>query len=309
MDGFLRRLKDAARVKAWRWRIVCCGARGEALRGFRNAVLEGGNTVTVLLVDAEGPVNQPCREHLRHRDGEILSSYALPDSFSFRVTNVRAHPFTSAVPWRGQSASQVKAAPHPQRGCGQRILEITDFRFQTGQVKKRIRPVRCTSHVATRGISSILPYVSFVLASGEKRNVGSDAIQFCADPFIDALDIVADGSVSFPVFFSRFIKPFVGIIDTSVRIIEPTAKKATEPKSRPDDRNDHTATTSTKTTEPMSSIVRFPSNRQPMIHVPCQHTSMLAPPVKPVLRGPARSDGAWPKGLSLRRADVHDDGV
>lgn len=68
MDGFLRRLKDAARARAWRWNLVCCGPRDEALRGFRKAVMGGDNTVTVLLVDAEGPVNQPCREHLRQRD-------------------------------------------------------------------------------------------------------------------------------------------------------------------------------------------------------------------------------------------------
>ena len=51
MDGFLRRLKDAARAKQWRWKLVCCGPRGDALRGFQNAVARGDDTVTVLLVD------------------------------------------------------------------------------------------------------------------------------------------------------------------------------------------------------------------------------------------------------------------
>ena len=69
MDGFLRRLKDAARAKQWRWKLVCCGPRGDALRGFQNAVVQGDDTVTVLLVDAEGPVTKPVREHLRDRDG------------------------------------------------------------------------------------------------------------------------------------------------------------------------------------------------------------------------------------------------
>ena len=68
MDGFLRRLKDAARAKKWRWKLVCCGPRGDALRGFQNAVARGDDTVTVLLVDAEGPVTKPVREHLRDRD-------------------------------------------------------------------------------------------------------------------------------------------------------------------------------------------------------------------------------------------------
>ena len=69
MDGFLRRLKAAAGAKAWRWRLVCCGPRGEALRGFRNAVRGGDDAVTLLLVDAEGPVSRPPGEHLRDRDG------------------------------------------------------------------------------------------------------------------------------------------------------------------------------------------------------------------------------------------------
>ena len=68
MDGFLRQLKDAARAKAWRWRLVCCGPRREAFQGFRNAVTNGDDGVVVLLVDAEQPVNQPCREHLSDRD-------------------------------------------------------------------------------------------------------------------------------------------------------------------------------------------------------------------------------------------------
>ena len=69
MDEFLRRLKAAARAKGWRWKLVCCGPRGDALRGFQNAVTQGGGTVSVLLVDAEGPVTKPVREHLHDRDG------------------------------------------------------------------------------------------------------------------------------------------------------------------------------------------------------------------------------------------------
>ena len=72
MDGFLRRLKAAAQAKEWHWKLVCCGPRGDALRGFRSAVTRGDDTVTVLLVDAEGPVTKPVREHLRERDGWVL---------------------------------------------------------------------------------------------------------------------------------------------------------------------------------------------------------------------------------------------
>ena len=69
MDRFLRRLKDVAQAKGWHWKLTCCGPRGKALRDFRRAVARGNDTVAVLLVDAEGPVTKPVREHLRKRDG------------------------------------------------------------------------------------------------------------------------------------------------------------------------------------------------------------------------------------------------
>ena len=69
MDALLRPLKDAARVKALHWKLVPCGGRDEAFRGFRNAVGNGADAFVVLLVDAEGPVNRaPPRSHLQSRD-------------------------------------------------------------------------------------------------------------------------------------------------------------------------------------------------------------------------------------------------
>ena len=68
MDAFLQSLKEAARNKALRWKLVCCGPRDEAFRGFRDAVNNGDNEVNVLLVDAEGPVGQSSRDHLAGRD-------------------------------------------------------------------------------------------------------------------------------------------------------------------------------------------------------------------------------------------------
>lgn len=108
MDGFLRRLKDAARARAWRWRIVCCGPRSEALRGFRQAVTRGDDEVTVLLVDAEEPVQRPCREHLRHRDGWDLA-FAEDDAVHLMVqtmeTWIVADPAGLAV-YYGRSFSE-----------------------------------------------------------------------------------------------------------------------------------------------------------------------------------------------------------
>lgn len=72
MDGFLGKLKEAARAKRWRWRLVCCGGRDEAFRAFANARSSGGDAFVVLLVDSEGPVNASPRAHLAVRDGWSL---------------------------------------------------------------------------------------------------------------------------------------------------------------------------------------------------------------------------------------------
>ena len=69
MDTLLRSLKQAARDKTLRWKLVCCGPRAEAFRRFRNAAHNGETAIVLLLVDAEGPVAKgPC-EHLQARDG------------------------------------------------------------------------------------------------------------------------------------------------------------------------------------------------------------------------------------------------
>ena len=68
MDALLGPLKQAARDKSMGWKLVCCGARDEAFRSFRNAARNGQAAIVLLLVDAEGPVTTgPC-EHLQARD-------------------------------------------------------------------------------------------------------------------------------------------------------------------------------------------------------------------------------------------------
>lgn len=73
MDTFLQPLKEAARSKALPWKLVCCGTRNEAFKRFQNAVNNSADVVSVLLVDAEGPVNRLPRCHLRDRDDWDLS--------------------------------------------------------------------------------------------------------------------------------------------------------------------------------------------------------------------------------------------
>lgn len=69
MDALLTVLKEAARSKAWHWKLVCCGGRQETFDAFTRAAIADEMTVTALLVDAEGPVKGSIREHLHERDG------------------------------------------------------------------------------------------------------------------------------------------------------------------------------------------------------------------------------------------------
>ncbi len=89
MTEFLQSIKEAARAKELRWKLVCCGPRDEAFRGFRNAVSNGGNVVNVLLVDAEEAVNEPPRDHLRGRDQWDLS-FASEDAVHLMVQAMEA---------------------------------------------------------------------------------------------------------------------------------------------------------------------------------------------------------------------------
>src|SRR5262245_40592893 len=68
MEVFLAELKNAARAKSMRWKLVCCGSRNQAYDAFVHARNAGAMSVIVLLVDAEGPVNRSARTHLRAKD-------------------------------------------------------------------------------------------------------------------------------------------------------------------------------------------------------------------------------------------------
>lgn len=74
MEVFLQPLKQAARDREMRWKLVCCGPRNEAFRRFRNALHEGDDSVVVLLVDAEGPLGTDAGSHLHRRDGWNVTS-------------------------------------------------------------------------------------------------------------------------------------------------------------------------------------------------------------------------------------------
>ena len=84
MDALLRPLKEAARAKALRWKLVPCGGRVQAFRGFRNAAVNGDDAIVVLLVDAEGPVDRAPHLHLQSRDGWDMN-FASEDTINLMV--------------------------------------------------------------------------------------------------------------------------------------------------------------------------------------------------------------------------------
>ena len=68
MSEFLVDLREMARQKKWRWKIVACGSRIEARDAFLHARQTARETYAVLLVDAEAAVSESPREHLTLRD-------------------------------------------------------------------------------------------------------------------------------------------------------------------------------------------------------------------------------------------------
>jgi Domain of unknown function (DUF4276) len=68
MGEFLRDLRDRARRKRWRWKIVACGDRVSTKNAFLNARAQHPETYAVLLVDSETPVDVLPKAHLEQRD-------------------------------------------------------------------------------------------------------------------------------------------------------------------------------------------------------------------------------------------------
>jgi len=68
MDSFLNTLKEAARIKRLRWKVVCCGGRNQTHDAFRHAIRTEPDQLNLLLVDSEGPVQGSKIKHLVNRD-------------------------------------------------------------------------------------------------------------------------------------------------------------------------------------------------------------------------------------------------
>lgn len=165
MDAFLQPLKNAAKEKKLGWKLVCCGPRNEAFRGFQAAVNNGDATVHVLLVDAEGPVNQnqSPRRHLRDRDGwnlsftgentvhlmvQTMETWIVADPAAlksyygnkdFKVEKLPSAPDLETVPKADVESSLREATEKTQKGCYQKIKHASDLlkKINAATVKKR----------------------------------------------------------------------------------------------------------------------------------------------------------------------------
>jgi hypothetical protein len=86
LDALLKSQKQAAQNKRLGWKTIPCGGREQAFDAFCHALqTTGGDTLVILLVDAEAPVDPESQHdemrnaqvrvrHLRQRDGWNLSN-------------------------------------------------------------------------------------------------------------------------------------------------------------------------------------------------------------------------------------------
>ena len=69
LDSFLSEVKQQARQRRIKWRVVACGPRQDAYEAYLNSIRYRPDAVSILLVDSEGPVKKPPRKHLKQTDG------------------------------------------------------------------------------------------------------------------------------------------------------------------------------------------------------------------------------------------------
>ncbi|MGH9719166.1 MAG: DUF4276 family protein [Bryobacteraceae bacterium] len=74
MSEFLGSLVKVARQNRISWKIVFCGSRNFAHDAFLDATRKQPDTLNLLLVDSEGPVEDSPIEHLRNRDSWELDA-------------------------------------------------------------------------------------------------------------------------------------------------------------------------------------------------------------------------------------------
>ena len=82
MEAFLSQLREAAREKGMPWKLVACGSRTTAFRGWDKGRSDARYPIRLLLVDAESPVSRGFAEHLATRQED---QWPISDSDEDRV--------------------------------------------------------------------------------------------------------------------------------------------------------------------------------------------------------------------------------
>ena len=178
MDAFPGELKQAARNRRWRWKLVPRGSRNEAFEAFRRATERDDVGVVILLVDAEEPVGQAPRSHLHDRDGWEMG-FAEENSVHLMVQTMEAwlvadSDALAAYHGQGFRESALPRTPDLESVSKQEIesaLETatratTKGRYHkirhASQLLERIRPVRVRERCAACG--RLLDFLTGTLA-------------------------------------------------------------------------------------------------------------------------------------------------
>lgn len=166
MERFLQPLKDAARNKELPWKLVCYGSRDETFKRFRDAVNSSADAVNVLLVDAEGPVSQSPRLHLRNQDKwnlsfapeetihlmvQTMEAWIVADSAAlssyygpgFRANKLPKVTDLETVPKRDVEHSLREATKDTQKGRYHKIKHASDLLKRIDAEKVKARCCHC----------------------------------------------------------------------------------------------------------------------------------------------------------------------
>lgn len=170
MDEFLAEIKNAYRDKKWGWKLILCGTRNEAYKGFQGARANSTAEILVLLVDSETKVVASApTDHLTARDGwdfhgvnddlihlmaQTMETWivadpdALKDYYGqgFRPNALPRHQNLEEVSKRNIEQALDRATQGTQKGKYHKIKHARDILQQIDPMKVRERcPDYCKS--------------------------------------------------------------------------------------------------------------------------------------------------------------------
>lgn len=175
MDKYLTTIKNAVREKSWKWNLICCGGRDNAISKFRKvhakAHAKGVQDIVVLLVDSEKTVNtSPCA-HLNRRDlnvvdddsvhlmVQVMETWILADrnalityyGQNFREDAIPSHHDLEEV-GKGDAEDALKrATERTTKGRYQKIQHAADLLARIDPAKVRERCYHCARLFDTLG--------------------------------------------------------------------------------------------------------------------------------------------------------------